>query len=239
MSQLHLIATEYNFHWPGKIQSLIHRIYEYQKMQAEQFFDRRGNDIHPQMKDAISHWARRCFSGPEFISFEVKFERPLYSYEAFGRESLILHFEIIRNLRYTITVNFGRSIDECCDIHSHAERWKRTGANIFDIKYVNEIYVTDPDGQQRLVHGLGAWEDLPASKLYYHNNSYLGSSHIMDLQMDPGFSSAYIKPELEFQDQVLEKVKSKEEPKKVNTEFENLKNKISEMSSFAKDDWNI
>lgn len=237
-AQLQLIATDWNFHWPGKVQALVHRIFDLRRT----FSMRRNQDpvslspsrIDPmfrfRLEELIGVWFNRLMR--EFPNFSYRFEKEPNIFLGYSEEEiLVLNLEVFTGIFYSIRINLNKNKDECCDVSS--SRWSIRGVNIFDIKYVNEIFVTNHDGTRRAVDGSGDIDEVGRDNYLggvFRTVDFPGDNFSVpnfDLKSSPAFSEAIIN--------AVKKEEKEEEKPKESKEFTDLKNTIFGMSSVIKD----
>lgn len=139
MTGLKLLRIDSNFQWPGKVQSLVHRIYSTNRDMIGMPIN---NWSHPRIKDAIQRWTHGLFehtAGSSIRNYNLNFNE-------FDRPGIIdadggfqLNIETAGREMYNISIYMNRPINQCCDVYCHQGNWRINGVNIFQIIYVDQM----------------------------------------------------------------------------------------------------
>jgi len=230
-----LDMCEPNFRWPSKVQALVYRIFKYKE--DREF--KRINDPDWWKKEPVHHssllpphdnieaWCGTLFGNGRFgpvLNWRLDFENwkfdPNLHINDLSYITLMLE---TRNNLLNIKIFTGRSMYDCVDIHSHAFNWRMGGANIFDVKYVEESWFIGKFGERK----------INQTEIFIENEK----SNEYQLKMDPGYKGLpYHTDSLSGPYHgILRSYAKDDEAKKKEREFKELQDKIANMASVAKD----
>jgi len=218
MAPLVLSLNDYNFRWPGLVQSLIYRIYNYR---SEGLNMSPLHRVHPRLQEMISVWADSLFRDGTLHDYRINFDT---GYDPHILSSpiplrVLMDIEIRRGIRYVVRIDMNRDIFSCCDIHSVTENWRMGGVNIFSVSYTHDV---------RHPHAFGGAEDRIVAAM----NGNMFHTPGDGLYMEPAISQKFTtKAEVSQKPIVIEKPIEKKESK----EFTDLKSKISDMASVIRE----
>jgi hypothetical protein len=231
MTPLHLIAQDNNFHWPGRVQSLVYRIYASDKFRRSGAMGSMSDSTR--ITHTIRMWAQLLFSdSSHIVNWNLKFGEN-HDSEVYYGGALQLNLELQGDF-YNVTIRFDTIMEECCDVHCHSGNWTMQRVNIFNVRYVDQIQIHGHNGHTQKSNdpiGLGSisyMERIPLNN--YDGFGYSGYSasqafmDSIDLQPAPGLSHSSLSVDLSKKKHV-ETTEERE-----SREFKELKEKISGMA---------
>jgi hypothetical protein len=233
MTPLHLIAIDANFHWPGKLQSFVYRIYASRNgiRHREPSIQSLPSEQQGQMgriKMNAEAWANRLFSDSGIINWNIKFEQSLDpQVYIHGGMAVVVNLQLHHMEFYNIIIHIDKDINECCDVHCRSGNWTMKGVNIFQIRYVDDIQIHGHNPHKHTNDtkvGLGSMSYME-SPFKTHQGSQNGDRPIyIDFKspaLDRKSNGTYLTPEGE---------KPIPEESKSSKEFRELKEKITGMA---------
>jgi hypothetical protein len=229
MTPLHLIAIDHNFHWPGKLQSFVYRIYASKRQRIGERIESglTHGGINPRIKDMMQVWADRLFSDGIIVNWNMKFEQSLDDQVYIhGGIAIVLNLQMAGMEIYNITIHPDKDIRACCDVHCHNGNWTMKGINIFEIKYVDSIQIHGRNPHEHRndsLLGLGSMsymENMPSA--FGDRPLYLD----LDVKMSPATPGTYMTPDGE---------KPIPTESKAAREFRELKEKIAGMADVIRE----